>query len=134
MQNPISIDLFLTNKSTSIALETGLSDHHKIVTTVFKTSFNKINPSNIIDRSYKIFDLDSFRNQLNISLHACDTSSIKYNQFKAIFMSILNKYAPIKSKTIRGNNRPFMNKTLSKSFMESSRLKNGYYKFSTVEN
>ena len=46
---------------------------------------------------------------------------MKYGQFKAIYMS-MNKYAPIKSKTIMGNNRPFMNKTLSKSFMERSRL------------
>ena len=61
-------------------------------------------------------------------------NNMKYDQFKAIFMSILEKYAPIKSKTIRGNNKPFMNKTLSKSFMERTRLKNRYNKFPTEEN
>ena len=78
-------------------------------------------------RSYKTFD--SFRNELNTSLHSCDMNNMKYEQFKAIFMSILKKYAPIKSKTIRGNNRPFMNKTL-----ERRRLKNRYNKFPTEEN
>ena len=75
-----------------------------MVITVLKTHFNKIKPSNISYRSYKHFELDSFRNELNISLQAYDTNSMKYDQFKEIFMSILNKYAPIKSKIIRGNN------------------------------
>ena len=55
VQNPTSIDFILTNKSTSFgnsfALETGLSDHHKMIITVLKTSFNKIKPSNISYRS-----------------------------------------------------------------------------------
>ena len=61
VQNPTSIDLILTNKSESVensfALETGLSDHHKMVITVLKTHFNKIKPSNISHRSYKHFKL-----------------------------------------------------------------------------
>ena len=59
---------------------------------------------------------------------------MKYDEFKDIFMNVLNKYAPIKEKTIRGNNAPFMNKPLSKAFMERSRLKNKYNKFPTEEN
>ena len=94
-----------------------------MIITVLKTHFINIKPTSISCRSYKTFDLDSFRNELNISLHSCAMNNMKYDQFKAIFMSILKKYAPIKSNTIRGNNRPFMNKTLSKSFMERSRLK-----------
>ena len=38
-------------------------------------------------------------------------------------MNVLNRHAPIKAKKIRGNNAPFMNKTLSK-----------YNKFPTGEN
>ena len=51
-----------------------------------------------------------------------------------IYYKKLNKHAPIKEKTIRGNNAPFMNKTLSKAFMERSKLKNIYNKFPTDEN
>ena len=112
-ENPTSIDVILTNKSNSFintsTLETGLSDHHKMVTTVLKTHFNKIKSSNVTYRSYKHFDLETFRNELNISLQNCDTNNMEYDQFKDIFMNTLNKYAPIKSKIIRGNNGPFMN-------------------------
>ena len=53
---------------------------------------------------------------------------------KICFLTILNKYAPEKVKIIRGNNGPFMNKTLSKAFMKRSKLKNKYNKFPTEEN
>ena len=138
VQKPTSIDIILTNKiesfKNSFTLETGLSDHHGMIITALKTDFNKIKPAKISYRNYKNFDIDSLRNELNNSLQAHDTNIMKYDQFKAIFMSILNKHAPIKYKTIRGNNGPFMNKTLSKSFMERSRLKNRYNKFPTEEN
>ena len=57
-----------------------------------------------------------------------------YDEFKNVFMDALNNHAPIKEKIIRGNNAPFMNKTLSKAFMIRSRLKNMYNKFPTEEN
>ena len=49
-------------------------------------------------------------------------------------MEILNSYAPIKQKVVRGNNAPFMNKTLSQEFMHRSKLKNRYHKNPTEEN
>ena len=49
-------------------------------------------------------------------------------------MTILNWYAPMKKKIIRGNNAPFMNKNLSKEFMHRSKLRNNYYKNPTDEN
>ena len=59
---------------------------------------------------------------------------MKYDEFKNVFMNVLNRHAPMKEKIIRGNNAPFMNKTLSKAFMIRSRLKNVYNKFPTEEN
>ena len=49
-------------------------------------------------------------------------------------MKILNKHAPMKQKIVRGNNAPFMNKTLSKSFMLRSKLKNNFNKNPSPEN
>ena len=49
-------------------------------------------------------------------------------------MAILNKHAPMKKKFIRGNNAPFMNKTLSQAFMHRSKLKNKYNKCPTEQN
>ena len=57
-----------------------------------------------------------------------------YDEFKESFMAQVEKYAPLKRKTIRANNSPFMNKALSKSIMIRSRLKNIYNKNPSIEN
>ena len=49
-------------------------------------------------------------------------------------MSTVDKYAPIRTKKIRGNNQPFMNRTLSKEFMKRSKLKNNYNKNPSLDN
>ena len=49
---------------------------------------------------------------------------MRYDQFKETFMQVLDCYAPKKTKIVRGNNEPFMNKVLSKAFMHRSKLKN----------
>ena len=46
-------------------------------------------------------------------------------------MDQLNKHAPVKSKIIRANNAPFMNKILAKDVMIRSKLHNKYLKFPT---
>ena len=57
-----------------------------------------------------------------------------YNLFVEIVTLTLDKHAPIKSKTIRGNQASFMNKELSKAIMHRSRLKSKYRKFLTPNN
>ena len=59
---------------------------------------------------------------------------MKYDEFKNIFMNVLNRHAPSKKKKIRESNAPFMNKTLSKSIMTRSKLKTKYNKSPTEEN
>ena len=49
-------------------------------------------------------------------------------------MGILENHAPIKKKLVRGNNSPFVNRTLTKAFMHRSKLKNKFNKNSTEEN
>ena len=64
--NPSSIDLILTNKfrsfQNSLTLETGLSDHHKLTTTVMRSFFPKQAPLHIIYRDFKNYDHTIFRN------------------------------------------------------------------------
>ena len=48
--------------------------------------------------------------------------------FIKILCTLLDEHAPRKQKIIRGNNAPFMNKTLSKAFMTRARLRNKYNK------
>ena len=66
--NPSCIDFFITNSSDSFQdttiLASGLSDCHKMILTVLKTSFPKATPKQIIYRNFKIFDLSIFKNDL----------------------------------------------------------------------
>ena len=62
------LHLFLTNCNMSFqhtkALSTGLSDCHKMIVTVLKTTFKKAKPKGIFYRSYKYFDKNKFRDDL----------------------------------------------------------------------
>ena len=57
-----------------------------------------------------------------------------YFKLTEIFSPILNKNAPTKSKQIRGNQAPFMNKSLSKIIMQKSKVQNKYLKWPSCEN
>ena len=136
--NPSSIDVMLTNRKrsfqSSTTVETGLSDCHKMTITVLKTYFKKKDPISLNYRSYKNFDETSFRNDLLSDLQNFSKDRMDYNDFKEIFMKNVNMHAPNKTKIIRGNNAPFMNKTLSKAFMHRSKLKNIFNKCPTEIN
>ena len=129
--NPSSIDVILTNRRSSfhdtMAIETGLSDHHKMTLTVLK-SFKKIDPKIINYRSYKNFNENLFRDELRNILQYSNNINMNCDEFKEIFMGVLNKHAPIIIKCIRGNNAPLTNKKLSKPFMNRSKMKNKFNK------
>ena len=96
----------------SMAIETGLSDHHKGVFTLMKTFIKKLPPI-IHHRCYKNFNMEIFRQELSSSLENF-IGNMKYKDFKHNFMTILNIHAPLKKKFVRGNNAPLMTKTLKK--------------------
>ena len=98
-----------------------------------KSCFPKQFPTLIKYRNYKNFIRENFRNELQYKLLALNDDA-KFEDFETIFMSILNKHAPMKEKLIRANNSPFMNKPLSKAIMTRSRLKNKFLKKTTKEN
>ena len=49
---------------------------------------------------------------------------IIYNKLTQIFTEVLYSHAPLKHKTIRGNQAPFMTRELSKAIMDKSKAKN----------
>ena len=71
-ENPSSIDLILTNNprsfQNSCVVETGLSDFHRMVVTVMKTSFERLKPRVINYRDYKSFENKLFREELLLEL------------------------------------------------------------------
>ena len=130
VDNPSAMDVMLTNRKNSFqnstTIETGLSDHHKMTVAVLKTYFKKREPIEINYRSYKYFNKNEFRKDLLVNLDNTDKDTIQYDEFKDIFMKVLDWHAPMKKRVVRGNNAPFMNKVLSKAFMHRTKLKNQY--------
>ena len=117
-----------------MCIETGMSDFHKMTVCVLNVHFMKLCPTKIKYRNYKNFNLNSFKSELKTSLEISEETEMTYDSFKETFSNLLNKHAPMKEKFIRGNNAPFMNKTLSKAFMQRARLKNRYNKNPTELN
>ena len=135
--NPSLIDVILTNRKRSFqyskTIETGLSDHHKMIVTVLKTEFKKREPIQVNYRCHKHFDEILFRHDLPSALSNL-TKTASYDDFEKLYIGILNPHAPVKKKFVRGNNAPFMNKTLSNAIMHRSKLKNLFNKNPTEEN
>ena len=128
--NPSLIDIFLTNKPKcfhrSMCIETGLSDFHKMTVCVLNVHSTKLCPTKIKYRNYKNFNLNSLKSELKTILEISEEAEMTYDRFKETSMNLLNKHAPMKEK--------FMNKTLSKTFMQRAKLKNRYNKNPTELN
>ena len=97
--------------------KTGLSDYHNLVATIFKSILIKLPPKVVKYRSYKNFDKNKLCDDLNQIL--IKLTNILYNT--------LEKHAPLKTKTVWGNQAPLMNNELSKAITEKSRLWNSFY-------
>ena len=135
IDKPSCIDLFLTNSPLSFqntaTVTTGLSDFHKLVVTVMKTTFPKMKPRIIYYRDYKKFNLQEFRRELRNELRK--TLILGYAHFEQIFLQVLEKHAPVKQRVVRANDKPFMTKVLRKAIMRRSFLKNKYHKIRSEE-
>ena len=130
IENPSCIDLIITNSIYSFqntkAITTGLSDFHKMVVTVLKTTFQKSKPREIIYRDYSKFNEQTFRE--NLKEPFIENNTLDYNEFEEIFLRVLNAHAPLKKKVVRANNMPYMTKTLRRSALEKK-----YYKTKCLE-
>ena len=64
----------------------------------------------------------------------CHQRRDNYNNLVNTFRNIADKHVPIKRKTLRGNQAPFMTRDLRKAIYNRSRLKNNLNKNQTNEN
>ena len=137
INNPRTIDLILTNKNKPFChndvIETGLSDFHQMPLTVLKCNYVKCKPKVLACRCFKNFDKVVFRHDLANALND-GVNNITYHAFEDTYLRILNNHAPLKQKYIRGNDQPFMNKTMRKAIMIRTKLRNIYLRNPTVEN
>ena len=109
------IGLMLTNKPKSFykshSFVTGLSDCHRLIVSILRSSFQKLPPKFVIYRSQKNFHESNFLRDLDSKLiqeelyKSCDDP---YPKISEIFSEVLNYHAPLKQKSVRRNHAPFM--------------------------
>ena len=112
------------------AVSTGLSDFHKMIITVMRTTFPKAEPRTIKYRNYSKYSKVAFRNDLGKRLKNQPTN---YDTFEEIFLKTLDVHAPQKTKVIRANHKPYVNKKMRKAIMHRSQLQNKLFKYGTIE-
>ena len=116
--------------------ETGLSDYHKLITTFFKTNFSRLRPKVLSYRNYKNFIESKFLNDLNKTIISFDNENPnqKCNVLSNRFLEVVNVHAPLKTKIVRGNDAPFVDKQLRKAIYARTRLKNKIHRNPSKEN
>ena len=130
VSNPSCIDVFLTNSALSfrhtLTISCGLSDFHKVVMTVLKTTFSKSKPRETVYRNYKYFNSQNFTDELKLVFSKDNLDSCsKLNQ---TFLDVLNKHALLKKKRLRTNHASYVSKSMRKAIMRRSYVENVYFK------
>ena len=112
------IDLTFTNRKfcfkNSSTFETGL------IYSILKTTFKKEDSKHLIYRDYKNFNNEYFHNDLKNGLSKCPKN---YESFENVFVTVLDRHAPRKTKILHGNQKPHVDKHLRKTIMKRSVLK-----------
>ena len=123
-ENPSCIDLFITNSYRSFqkttTVSTGLSDFHKMIVTVMKSTFPKSQPKVIPYRDFSKYNPGDFGNDLRAKLDSEEISA--YDTLHDIILNTLNVHAPQKKKIVRANHKPYVTKKMRMAIMLRSQL------------
>ena len=84
----------------SCAIETGVSDFHRMIYTQIKLTYHKLPLKTVEFRDYKHFKQHEFEQDLMQALSNNPQTNFSYNQFAKIFWNILDRHAPLKKKVI----------------------------------
>ena len=101
-----------------------LSDFHKMVLAVLKNKFVKLKPKEIHYTCYRNFNREVFRQELKSTI----SEASSYEEFDELYLMVFNRHVPIKKKTVRVNQAPYITKTLRKAIMRQSALKSKFYR------
>ena len=82
----------------SVTFETGLSDHHKLITTIFRKPISKGNSKKMFYRNDKRFDQKKFETDLKLKLNS--QTNLSYSTFQSVFLEILNNAFMTKSQKL----------------------------------
>ena len=101
-ENPSCVDLIITDKPGNFhhtnVFETGILHHHKLVTTVSKAKFTKASSKYVHYHNYKTFNEQDFKLELRSKLEV-DVVDANDETFHNVYLNVLNKHAPIKTKS-----------------------------------
>ena len=104
---------------------------------VLKMRFRKLPPRIISYMDFSNYHKANFINSLTEILFEGENmeSFVKGpGCFYKVCTEVRNQHAPRKKKYVRGNNKRFMNKALSKAIMQRTKLKNKFLKDPSAEN
>ena len=116
-------------KTTTVS--TGLSDFHKMTVTIMKSTFPKSQPKMVKYRDFSKYKKEEFGKDLQTKLETQDNAS--YGAFQNLFLKTLDNHAPQKTKIIRANHKPYVNKKMRKAIMLRSQLQNKLFAHGTDE-
>ena len=88
------------------------------------TAFPKSEPQVIRYRDRSKFNNSDFCKDLENELKKHPP---EYDKFEQAFLTILELHAPQKSKVLRANHKPYVDKEMRKAIMNRSRLQNRLY-------
>ena len=117
----------------SCAIETRLSDFHKMIVTAMESHFLKKEPKIIQYRDYNNFSAEEYCQYIisllssqKLTRSGLDTFMNKCKDAFDIRVSINHKY-------LRSNQSPFMKKEISKAIMNQTRLRNRFLRTRYIE-
>ena len=93
-----------------------------MITKTLKISIPKNKPLQINYRNYKYFNKYSFNDDLKLAFNNTDIQTCE--DFKEIFMNLLDHIALLRKKILRANNPPYITKKLRKTIMKRYQLEN----------
>ena len=98
-----SIDVFLSNRTrifhNTAITETGISDHDRLITSFFRSHFERILSKKVEYRNHKKFDVTNFLRGLDQDMIQDEMYKYKndmYSIFSDVYRSVLDRYASLK--------------------------------------
>ena len=121
--HPSLLDVILTNRPSLLFNTTnfscGISDWHNMISCVIKGAAPPPNKRKIKCRLYKHFDEKDFNEAVGVIpfdvAYVFDDMDDIYWAHEVLLTDVLNEHAPIKEKTVKTKQTPFMNSKLRKS-------------------
>ena len=139
VNNPSLLDGVITNTPlrllTHFNICIGISDCHNLVGGITKMNAPKTVPRKIVYRSYKNFDENNFNIDLSMApFHVCEIFEDPSDQLwfqNKLLNDVIEVHAPLKNKTVKIKQVPYMNSVLRKAINVKAMLKRKFQRFKT---